>query len=102
MQGDSKGVYARRSHPDLRVMAARRALHEPRLDQLFAEPIVRQLMRADRIDEATIRRLLRLAAVARSTPRTRGVLAFAMGPLSLIGIRNAYNITMRTLRRCRH
>jgi hypothetical protein len=33
-------------------------LEEPRLVQLFAEPIVKQLMRRDGIDEATIRRLL--------------------------------------------
>jgi hypothetical protein len=32
---------------------------EPRLDQLFTEPIVQQLMHRDRIDEATTRRLLR-------------------------------------------
>jgi hypothetical protein len=46
-------------HTALHAMAGKRALDEPRLDQLFAEPIVKQLMHRDRIDEATIRRLLR-------------------------------------------
>ena len=35
------------------------------LDQLLAAPIVQQLMRRDRIDEATIRHLLRETAAAR-------------------------------------
>jgi hypothetical protein len=39
-------------------MAAKRALDEPTLDQLFAKPIVQQLMHRDTIDEATTRRLL--------------------------------------------
>jgi len=38
---------------------------EPTLDQLLAEPIVQQLMRRDRIDEATIRHLVRKTAAAR-------------------------------------
>src|ERR1700722_17239431 len=38
---------------------------EPTLDQLLAEPIVQQLMRRDRIDEATIRHLLQATASAR-------------------------------------
>jgi len=38
---------------------------EPTLDQLLAEPIVQQLMRRDRIDEATIRHLLQETASAR-------------------------------------
>jgi len=33
-------------------------LAEPTLDQLLAEPMVRQLMRRDGIDETTIRRLV--------------------------------------------
>jgi DNA-binding MarR family transcriptional regulator len=37
---------------------------EPTIDQLFAEPIVQQLMRRDRTDEATIRRLLQKTAAA--------------------------------------
>ena len=90
----------RRGPAVLRAMAAKPASDEPRLDQLFTEPIVQQLMHRDRIDEATTRRLLRQAAVARLTPRTGGVLAVAMGLLLLIGIRNACNITVRTLRRC--
>jgi hypothetical protein len=49
----------RRGRAARRAMAGKRALDEPRLDQLFAEPIVKQLMHRDRIDEATIRRLLR-------------------------------------------
>jgi hypothetical protein len=58
----------RRGCAALRAIAGKRALEEPRLDQLFAEPIVKQLMDRDRIDEATIRRLLRQTAVARATP----------------------------------
>jgi hypothetical protein len=38
---------------------------EPTLDQLLAEPIVQQLMRRDRIDEATIRHLVQETASAR-------------------------------------
>jgi hypothetical protein len=41
------------------------ASDEPTLDQLLAEPIVRQLMRRDGIDEATIRHLLQETAAAR-------------------------------------
>jgi DNA-binding MarR family transcriptional regulator len=40
---------------------------EPTLDQLLAEPIVRQLMRRDQTDEATIRHLLRRSRTARLT-----------------------------------
>lgn len=82
MRCGSKDASARRSCGDWRVMVARRALDEPRLDQLFAEPIVRQLMRRDRIDEATIRRLLRLAAAARpapSAPPKKGLLGVTVG-----------------------
>jgi len=39
------------------------------LDQLLAEPIVRQLMRRDRTDEATIRHLLKRTATARWASR---------------------------------
>jgi hypothetical protein len=39
--------------------------NEATLDQLLAEPIVQQLMRRDRIDEATIRHLLQETAFAR-------------------------------------
>jgi hypothetical protein len=86
-------------------MAGMCAFDEPRLDQLFAEPIVKQLMDRDGIDEATTRRLLRQAAVARaapSAPRTRGVLALAMGPMSFIGIRHAWDIAVRTIGRRRN
>ena len=47
----------RRGRAVLRAMAAKPALDEPRLDQLFTEPIVQQFMHRDRIDEATTRRL---------------------------------------------
>jgi hypothetical protein len=85
-------------------MAGKRALDEPRLDQLFAEPIVKQLMRRDRIDEATIRRLLRLVAVARAAPsaqRAERLLALVMGSPLLAGIRYAWDIAVRTLRQRR-
>jgi hypothetical protein len=94
----------RRSRAALRAMAAKRPLDEPRLDQLFAEPIVKQLMHRDRIDEATVRRLLRQAAVARaapSAPRAEGSLALVMGSPLLAGIRYAWNIAVRTIRRRR-
>ena len=39
---------------------------EPTLDQLFADPIVRQLMHRDGIDEAATRRLLQQMAATRS------------------------------------
>jgi hypothetical protein len=42
--------------------------NEATLDQLLAEPIVQQLMRRDRIDEATIRHLLQETAFARPVP----------------------------------
>jgi hypothetical protein len=42
----------RRSCAALRAIAGERALDERRLDQLFAEPIVQQLMYRDRVDEA--------------------------------------------------
>jgi hypothetical protein len=76
-------------------------LDEPRLDQLFAEPIVQQLMRRDRIDEAATRRLLRQAAVARAAPsasQPKGLLALAMGASLLAGIRRAWDIAVRTIR----
>jgi hypothetical protein len=44
---------------------SRRPFDEPTLDQLLAEPIVQQLMRRDRTDEASIRQLLDQAAAAR-------------------------------------
>jgi hypothetical protein len=89
-------------HAALRAMADKRTLYELRLDQLFAEPIVKQLMHRDRIDEATIRRLLRQAAVARavpSAPRVEGLLVPVMGSLLLASIRYAWDIAVRTVRR---
>jgi len=74
-------------------------LDEPRHDQLFAEPIVQQLMHRDRIDEAIIRRLMRQAAVTRSTPRTGRMLALAMEPPLLARIRYTWDIAVRTIRR---
>ena len=78
----SEGCMRRRCAA-LRVMARKRTFDEPTLDQLFAEPIVKQLMHRDGIDEATIRRLLRQAAVARAAPpapQAEELLALAMGP----------------------
>jgi hypothetical protein len=49
----------------LRVARTRFPCDEPTLDQLLAEPIVQQLMRRDRIDEASIRHLLQETAAAR-------------------------------------
>jgi hypothetical protein len=49
----------------LGVALARCLCNEPTLDQLLAEPIVQQLMRRDRIDEASIRHLLQETAAAR-------------------------------------
>jgi hypothetical protein len=49
----------------LSAALARPSSNEPTLDQLLAEPIVQQLMRRDRIDEATIRHLLQETAAAR-------------------------------------
>jgi hypothetical protein len=91
-------------HAALPAMAGKRALYELRLDQLFAEPIVKQLMHRDRIDEATIRCLLRQAAVARavpSAPPVEGLLALVMGSPLLAGIRRAWDIAARTIRRRR-
>ena len=85
-------------------MAAKRAFYEPRLDQLFAEPIVQQLMHRDRIDEATIRRLLRQTAVTRAAPlapRAEGLLVLVMGSPIQAGIRYAWDIAVRTIRRGR-
>jgi MarR family transcriptional regulator for hemolysin len=53
----------------LRAAPACSRLDEPTLDQLLAEPIVQQLMRRDRIDEATIRHLLQETAAARQELR---------------------------------
>ena len=99
-----RSVSMRRGREALRAMAGKRALDEPRLDQLFAEPIVKQLMDRDRIDEATIRRLLRQAAVDRgapSAPRAERLLALVMGSPLLAGIRYGWDIAVRTMRRRR-
>jgi hypothetical protein len=46
--------------------------NEATLDQLLAEPIVQQLMRRDRIDEATIRHLLQETAFAPASSAENG------------------------------
>ena len=100
--GAVRTVSMRRGCAVVRVMAPRRTFDEPSLGQLFAEPIVQQLMRRDRIDEATIRRLLRQAAVARATPSARkakGLLALVMGAPWLVGIRYGWDSAVRIIRR---
>jgi MarR family transcriptional regulator for hemolysin len=47
------------------VASTRPAFNQPTLDLLLAEPIVQQLMRSDRTDEATVGHLLQEIAVAR-------------------------------------
>jgi hypothetical protein len=42
--------------------SVRSKVYEPALDELFAEPIVRQLMCSDGVDEEAVRRLLQRAA----------------------------------------
>jgi NAD(P)-dependent dehydrogenase (short-subunit alcohol dehydrogenase family) len=55
---------------DLSFLAGARLIsNEPTLDQLLAEPIVRQLMRRDRIDEGTIRHLMQKTGAARPAVR---------------------------------
>ena len=49
----------------LSAASARASSNEPTLDQLLSEPIVQQLMRRDKIDEGTIRHLVRETAGAR-------------------------------------
>ena len=48
-----------------RAASAQQPSDEPTLDQLLAEPIVQQLMRSDRTDEAAIRQLVRKTAAVR-------------------------------------
>jgi MarR family transcriptional regulator, transcriptional regulator for hemolysin len=67
----------------LGAASARPRSNEPTLDQLLAEPIVQQLMRRDRIDEATIRQLLQETAAARPTVRAEDDLA-ADDPHSIV------------------
>ena len=52
-------------HAPPSAASTRPGFDEPTLDQLLAEPIVRQLMRSDHTDERTIRRLLQEIVVAR-------------------------------------
>jgi hypothetical protein len=46
---------------------------EPTLDQVFAEPIVRQLMRRDGTDESATRRLLQRMAASRAPTAADGI-----------------------------
>ena len=52
---------------------------EPTLDQLFAEPIVRQLMRRDGTDESATRRLLQQVAARSRRTHLRSALGFGPG-----------------------
>ena len=73
---------------------------EPRLAQLFAEPIVQQLMRRDRIDEATTRRLLRTGGRRSIDATYRRGTCPCNGAIIAHRHRNACNISISTLRRC--
>lgn len=61
----------RSNYAAVQAAAVPSASDEPTLDQLFADPIVRQLMRRDKIDEDTTRRLLQRASAAGAPPRQR-------------------------------
>lgn len=50
-----------------------RGNREPTLDQILAEPIVRQLMQRDGIDETALRRLMHRAATEAFPPKLRFV-----------------------------
>ena len=102
-RGPVRSGFKQRGSLNLAAMRAPRAPNEPRLDQLFAEPIVQQLMHRDRIDEAVTRRLLQKTAAVRAAPKidfvppwSGWVLAFAVGLLLLIGIRHARNVRTGT------
>jgi hypothetical protein len=83
-----------RGHAALRAMAGKGALYEPRLNQLFAEPIVKQLMHRDRIDEA--------ASLEQRRPRRRSRVA-CLGDGVTIASRHRYawDIAVPTIRRRR-
>ena len=68
---------------------------EPTLDQLFAEPIVRQVMHRDRIEEATTRRLLQQVAAARSEAKLHRVLPETRGKGDLNTIAGLLHDTAR-------
>ena len=63
-----------------RAAPDRHPCNEPTLDQLLAEPIVQQLMRRDRIDEAAIRHLLQETAAAQLANALTGVVVRTAGP----------------------
>ena len=71
----------------LGVTQSRSPSDELTLDQLLAEPIVQQLMRRDRIDEATIRHLLQETASARLASGAEDYLK-ADDPLSIVRLRH--------------
>ena len=56
----------------LRAASTQPPSDEPTLDQLLAEPIVQQLMRSDRTNEAAIRHLVQETAVARRALQAPG------------------------------
>jgi hypothetical protein len=64
-----RGAFRQSGSPVLAAMDAPRTFDEPTLDQLFSEPILQQLMRRDRTDEASIRQLLQEAAAVRLASR---------------------------------
>lgn len=64
-RGTDRGMSTPSGSATLASTSARAPSGEPTLAQLFAEPIVRQLMRRDRTNEATIRHLLQETASAR-------------------------------------
>ena len=70
--------------------ASERSLsNELTLDQLLAEPIVRQVMHRDRIEEAATRQLLQQAAVARPASKLRRALPETPGkgdPDTIVGL----------------
>jgi hypothetical protein len=70
LRGDpAPGAFTESGSSVLAAMNAPRTFDEPTLDQLFSEPIVQQLTRRDRTDEASIRQLLQEAAAVRLASR---------------------------------
>jgi hypothetical protein len=104
-RGPVRGAFTQSGSSALAAMLAACASDEPRLDQLFAEPIVQQLMHRDRIDEAATRRLLQQVAAVRASPKLDfarsalwpgWILAVGVGLLLLIGLRGARDAAIRT------
>jgi MarR family transcriptional regulator, transcriptional regulator for hemolysin len=63
--GVGRDMFILGGHATPDAASSRSAFDEPTLDQLLAEPIVRQLMGRDHTDETAIRRLLQEISVAR-------------------------------------